>query len=136
MKKKTGVTIIGVFVALLLIAVVLCVALVRKYTPNKEYVAPGEVLAVADGEAHVVFWQEKYEKNALLLNASTISPRNKARQARVTPQAGQETLNHSKIGQPNLYTKNKRLTKSPYLRMYFKYFFIQILALKLFLNIP
>ena len=68
MKKKTGVTIIGVFVALLLIAVVLCVALVRKYTPNKEYVAPGEVFSAAAGEAYVTFWQENYEKNALLLN--------------------------------------------------------------------
>ena len=68
MKKKTGVTIIGVFVALLLIAAVLGVALVRKYTPNKEYVAGEEHAPVAEGEAHVIFWQEKYEKNALLLN--------------------------------------------------------------------
>ncbi len=68
MKKKTGVTIVGVFVALLLIAAVLCVALVKKYTPNKEYVAGEEYAPVAEGEAHVIFWQEKYEKNALLLN--------------------------------------------------------------------
>ncbi len=68
MKKKTGITIIGVFAALLLIAVVLCVALVRKYTPNKEYIAPEEVMFVPEGEAYVTFWQEKYEKNALLLN--------------------------------------------------------------------
>jgi len=67
-KKKTGVTIVGVFVALLMIAAVLCVALVQKYTPNKEYITPGEVAPVEKGEAHVVFWQEKYEKNALLLN--------------------------------------------------------------------
>lgn len=68
MKKKTGVTIVGVFVALLLIAAVLCVALVKKYTPNKEYIAGEEYAPVAEGEAHVIFWQEKYEKNALLLN--------------------------------------------------------------------
>lgn len=68
MKKKTGVTIIGVFVALLLIAAVLGVALVRKYTPNKEYIAPEEVVTVPEGEAYVTFWNEKYEKNALLLN--------------------------------------------------------------------
>ncbi len=68
MKKKTGVTIVGVFVALLLIAVVLCVALVRKYTPSKEYIAPEEAVIVPEGEAYVTFWQEKYEKNALLLN--------------------------------------------------------------------
>ena len=68
MKKKTGVTIVGVFVALLLIAAVLCVALVKKYTPNKEYVTGEEYAPVAEGEAHVIFWQEKYEKNALLLN--------------------------------------------------------------------
>lgn len=68
MKKKTGVTIVGVFVALLLIAAVLCIALVKKYTPNKEYVAGEEHAPVAEGEAHVIFWQEKYEKNALLLN--------------------------------------------------------------------
>ena len=68
MKKKTGVTIIGVFVALLLIAVILCVALVRKYTPNKEYVALEELVSLAEGEAYVTLWQEKYEKNALLLN--------------------------------------------------------------------
>lgn len=68
MKKKTGITIVGVFVALLLIAAVLCVALVKKYTPNKEYVAKEEHAPVEEGEAHVVFWQEKYEKNALLLN--------------------------------------------------------------------
>jgi len=67
-KKKTGVTIIGVFVALLLIAAVLGVALVRKYTPNKEYIAPEEVVTVPEGEAYVTFWNEKYEKNALLLN--------------------------------------------------------------------
>ena len=67
-KKKTGVTIIGVFIALLLIAVVLCVALVRKYTPSEEYVSPAEVISVPDGEAYVTFWQEKYEKNALVLN--------------------------------------------------------------------
>ena len=68
MKKKTGVTIIGVFVALLLIAAVLGVALVRKYTPNKDYIAPEEVVTVPEGEAYVIFWNEKYEKNALLLN--------------------------------------------------------------------
>ncbi|MBR2408015.1 MAG: hypothetical protein IKB07_03575 [Lachnospiraceae bacterium] len=68
MKKKTGIAIIGVLVALLLIAAVLCVALVKKYTPNKERVLPEELAPVAEGEAHVVFWQEKYEKNALLLN--------------------------------------------------------------------
>lgn len=68
MKKKTGITIIGVFVALLLIAAVLCVALVRKYTPNDEYIAPEEVVSVPEGEADIVFWQEEYEKNALLLN--------------------------------------------------------------------
>ncbi len=68
MKKKTGVTIIGVFIALLLIAAVLCVALVRKYTPSDEHVSPEEVAAVPEGEAYVTFWQEKYEKNALLLN--------------------------------------------------------------------
>lgn len=68
MKKRTGVTIIGVFVALLLIATVLGVALVRKYTPNKEYIAPEEVVTVPEGEAYVTFWNEKYEKNALLLN--------------------------------------------------------------------
>jgi len=67
-KKKTGITIIGVFVALLLIAAVLCVALVRKYTPNEEYIAPEEVVSVPEGEALVMFWQEEYEKNALLLN--------------------------------------------------------------------
>lgn len=68
MKKKTGVTIIGVFITLLLIAAVLCVALIRKYTPNEEHVSPGEVVSVPEGEAYVTFWQEKYEKNALLLN--------------------------------------------------------------------
>jgi len=67
-KKKTGVTIIGVFVALLLIAAVLGVALVRKYTPNKDYIAPEEVVTVPEGEAYVTFWNEKYENNALLLN--------------------------------------------------------------------
>jgi len=67
-KKKTGVTIIGVFVALLLIAVVLGIALVRKYTPNKEYISPEEVMKVPEGEAYVTFWNEKYEKNALLFN--------------------------------------------------------------------
>ena len=68
MKKKTGVTVIGVFVALLLIAAVLCVALVRKYTPNEEHIAPAEVYSVPAGEAYVTFWQERYEKNALLAN--------------------------------------------------------------------
>lgn len=68
MKKKTGITVIGAFVALLLIAVALSVALIKKYTPNKEHVMPNEVAPVAAGEAHVIFWQEKYEKNALLLN--------------------------------------------------------------------
>ncbi len=68
MKKKSGITIIGVFVALLLVAVVLCVALVRKYTPSKEYIAPKEVLSAPEGEAYITLWQEKYEKNALLLN--------------------------------------------------------------------
>ena len=67
-KKKTGVTIIGVFVALLLIAAVLGVALVRKYTPNNEYSAPETVLAAPEGEAYVTFWNVIYEKNALLLN--------------------------------------------------------------------
>ena len=68
MKKKNGITIIGVFVALLLIVVVLSVALVQKYSSNKEHVAPEEIAPVAEGEAWVVFWQETYEKNALLLN--------------------------------------------------------------------
>lgn len=64
--KKTGITVIGAFAALLLIAVLLGVALVKKYTPGKEHVAPEEVYPVAEGEAHVMFWQEAYEKNALL----------------------------------------------------------------------
>lgn len=68
MRRKTGVTIIGVFVALLLIAVVLGVALIRKYTPNNEYIASEKIAPVTEGEAHVIFWQDKYEKNALLLN--------------------------------------------------------------------
>ena len=68
MVKKTKVTIIGVFATLLLIAVILCVALVKKYTPNKEYIAAGDAFPVEAGEAHVIFWQEKSEKNALLLN--------------------------------------------------------------------
>ncbi len=68
MKKKNGITIIGVFVALLLIVVVLGVALVQKYSSNKEHVLPEEIAPVSAGEAHVIFWQEKYEKNALLLN--------------------------------------------------------------------
>lgn len=68
MKKKTGIAIVGVFVALLLMAVILGVALVRKYTPNKEYVAPEEVAPVAEGEAHIILWQQKYEKNALRIN--------------------------------------------------------------------
>lgn len=68
MKKKNGITIIGVFVALLLIVVVLGIALVQKYSSNKEYVMPEEIAPVAEGEAHVIFWQEKYERNALLLN--------------------------------------------------------------------
>lgn len=68
MKKKNGITIIGVFVALLFIAVALCVALVKKYTPSKEYITQSELFPVAEGQAHVVFWQETYENNALLLN--------------------------------------------------------------------
>ncbi len=68
MKKKTGIAIIGVLLALLLLAVVLCVALVKKYTPNKDRVLPEELAPVAEGEAHVIFWQEIYEKKALLLN--------------------------------------------------------------------
>ncbi len=66
MKKRTGITVIGAFAALLLIAVVLGAALVKKYTPGKERVAPAQVYPVAEGEAHVMFWQEAYEKNALL----------------------------------------------------------------------
>lgn len=67
-KKKTGITVIGAFVALLFIAVALSVALVKKYTPNTEYVQPQELAPVAAGEAHVMIWQEKQEKNALLFN--------------------------------------------------------------------
>ena len=67
MKKRTGVTVIGAFVALILIAVVLGVALVKKYTPNEERVTVAELYPVSEGEAHVMFWQEDYEKNALLL---------------------------------------------------------------------
>ena len=68
MKKKNGITIIGVFVALLLIVVVLGAALVQKYSSNKEHVSPAEIAPVEAGEARVIFWQETYEKNALLLN--------------------------------------------------------------------
>lgn len=64
--KKTGITVIGAFVALLLIAVLLGAALVKKYTPGKERVTPAEVYPVAEGEAHVMFWQEEYEGKALL----------------------------------------------------------------------
>lgn len=64
--KKTGITVIGAFVALLLIAVLLGVALVKKYTPEKERVTPAEVYPVAEGEAHVMFWQEEYEGKAVL----------------------------------------------------------------------
>lgn len=67
MKKRTGVTVIGAVVALVLIAIVLGVALVKKYTPNKERVTAEELYPVAEGEAHVMLWQEKYVKNALLL---------------------------------------------------------------------
>lgn len=64
--KKTGITVIGAFAALLLIAVLLGAALVKKYTPNKEHAAPAEVYPVAEGEAHIMFWQESYEQKALL----------------------------------------------------------------------
>lgn len=67
MRKRTGVTVIGAVVALVLIAIVLGVALVKKYTPNGERVTAEELYPVAEGEAHVMLWQEKYEKNALLL---------------------------------------------------------------------
>lgn len=67
-KKKTGIAIVGVFVALLLMAVILGVVLVKKYTPNKEYVARSEVAPVAEGEAHIILWQEKHDKNALCIN--------------------------------------------------------------------
>lgn len=67
--KKTGITVIGAFAALLLIAVLLGAALIKKYTSNKEHVTPAEVYPVAEGEAHVMFWQEDYEKKALLLNS-------------------------------------------------------------------
>lgn len=66
-KKRTGVTVIGALVALVLIAVVLGMALVKKYTPGDERVSVSEIYPVAQGEAHVMFWQEDYEKNALLL---------------------------------------------------------------------
>ena len=68
MKKKTGIAIVGVFVALLLMAVILGVVLVRKYTPNKEYVAPEAVAPVAEGEAHAILWQQKLDRNALCIN--------------------------------------------------------------------
>lgn len=64
--KKTGIMAIGAFAALLLLAVLLGAALVKKYTPGKEHVALEEAYPVAEGEAHVMFWQEAYEKTALL----------------------------------------------------------------------
>ncbi len=66
MKKKTGVTVIGAFVALVLIAVVLGAALVEKYTPGEERVSYEVLYPVAEDEAHIMLWQEDYEKNALL----------------------------------------------------------------------
>jgi len=65
--KKTGFTVIGAFVALILIAVVLGTALVKKFTPSNERVSPSEVYAVEEGKAHVMFWQEEFEKKALVL---------------------------------------------------------------------
>ena len=67
MTKKTGFTVIGAFVALILIAVVLGTALVKKFTPSNERVSPSEVYAVEEGKAHVMFWQEEFEKKALVL---------------------------------------------------------------------
>lgn len=67
MTKKTGFTVIGAFVALILIAVVLGTALVKKFTPSNERVSLSEVYAVEEGKAHVMFWQEEFEKKALVL---------------------------------------------------------------------
>lgn len=68
MGKKNRIAIVGVFVALLVMAAVLGVTLVRKYSPNKEYVALSEVAPVAEGEAHIILWQQKHDKNALCIN--------------------------------------------------------------------
>lgn len=66
MKKKTGVTVIGAFVALIAIAVALGMVLVKKYTPSEERGSYAEAYPVEEGRAHVIFWQKEYEKKALI----------------------------------------------------------------------
>lgn len=55
-------------VLLLGIAGGIYIALAKKYTPNKERVSVTELYPVADGEAHLMLWQNQYGKNATYRN--------------------------------------------------------------------
>lgn len=65
MKKGTGIKAVLAIVLLLLIAGGIGLTLLKKYTPNTERVTVQEIYPVADGEAHLIIWQNQYEKNAL-----------------------------------------------------------------------
>lgn len=63
-KGKVGYRIIGALLAVFLIAIVLMVFLIKKFSPNKEHITEQQRNPVAAGEARVLFWQEEYEKTA------------------------------------------------------------------------
>lgn len=66
MKKKTGIRVTVAVVLLLVLVGGIYFTLAKKYMPNSERVPAEEVYPVAAGEAHLIFWQNQYEKNALL----------------------------------------------------------------------
>ena len=64
MDRQGKKAIIGMAVALIIIAVALGVALVKKYTPGKERLTLSDYYTVASDEAIVILQGKTYEKNA------------------------------------------------------------------------
>lgn len=70
MDKKAKQAIIGSTIVILILAIALIVTLVKKYTPNKEYMELTEYYTVPDGEAMVILDDAVYEKNAKVIDGT------------------------------------------------------------------
>lgn len=66
--KKTNLSSTLTIIVLLFLAGALTVSCAKKYKAETAHVAPSVIYPVEEGQAHLYFWQEKCDKNAVLQN--------------------------------------------------------------------
>lgn len=70
MDKKARQAIFGTTTVILVILVIVAVALIKKYTPNKEYLELSEYYTVPEDEAMLILDDSVYEKNAKIIDGT------------------------------------------------------------------